>query len=60
MGDRIEGVEVRIVSVTLPRPVAWANVKVEAREYVIVWIHSADGITALSYTHLTLPTILLV
>ena len=50
MGDRIEGVEVRIVSVPLPRPVAWANVKVEAREYVLVWIHSADGITGLGYT----------
>ena len=50
MGDRIESVEVRIMSVPLPRPVAWANVKVEAREYVLVWIHSADGITGLGYT----------
>ena len=50
MADRIERIEVRIVSVPLPTPVAWSNVQVSEREYVLVWIHTADGGSGLGFT----------
>ena len=50
MADRIERIEARIVSVPLPAPVAWSNVKVSEREYVLVWIRTADGGTGLGFT----------
>ena len=50
MDDRIERVEVKIVSVPLPAPVAWSNVKVTEREYVLVWIRTADGGEGLGFT----------
>jgi L-alanine-DL-glutamate epimerase-like enolase superfamily enzyme len=38
------------VSVPLPRPVAWSNVRVTKREYVIVWIESANGCEGMGFT----------
>src|SRR6266508_1314644 len=39
----ITAVKTAVVSVPLPRPVAWSNVRVDSREYVLVWIASSDG-----------------
>ena len=50
MADRIEHIEVRIVSVPLPTPVAWSNVQVSEREYVLVWIHTTDGGSGVGFT----------
>ena len=50
MADRIERIDVKIVSVPLPTPVAWSNVRVSEREYVLVWIRTADGGTGLGFT----------
>ena len=50
MADRIERIEVKIVSVPLPVPVAWSNVQVSEREYALVWIRTADGGTGFGFT----------
>lgn len=50
MADRIERIEARIVSVPLPTPVAWSNVQVSEREYVLVWVHTAGGGSGLGFT----------
>ena len=46
----ITGVRVTVVSVPLPRPVAWSNVSVSSREYVLVWIDADNGQTGLGFT----------
>jgi L-alanine-DL-glutamate epimerase-like enolase superfamily enzyme len=46
----IAGVRSTVVSVPLPRPVAWSNVRLSTREYVLVWIDTTDGGTGLGFT----------
>jgi D-arabinonate dehydratase len=41
--DRITAVRTAVVAIPLPRPVAWSNVRVEAREFVLVWIDARAG-----------------
>lgn len=48
--SRISTVECRIVRVPLPRPVAWANVRIDARDYLIVTIETADGTQGTGFT----------
>lgn len=48
--SRISSVESRVVRVPLPRPVGWANVRVDAREYLIVTIETADGTRGTGFT----------
>lgn len=48
--SRISSVECRVVCVPLPRPVAWANVSVDAREYLIVTIETAGGTQGTGFT----------
>jgi L-alanine-DL-glutamate epimerase-like enolase superfamily enzyme len=45
----ITGVRTAVVSVPLPRPVAWSNVTVSSREYVLVWIDADDGQTGFGF-----------
>jgi L-alanine-DL-glutamate epimerase-like enolase superfamily enzyme len=46
----ITAVRASVVSVPLPRPVAWSNVRVTSREYVLVWVEAADGQEGFGYT----------
>lgn len=39
-----------VVSVPLPRPVAWSNVTVASREYVLVWVEADSGETGFGFT----------
>lgn len=48
--SRIKEVRAAVVSVPLPRPVGWSNVRVSHREYVLVWIENTDGATGLGFT----------
>jgi L-alanine-DL-glutamate epimerase-like enolase superfamily enzyme len=48
--DVITGVRASVVSVPLPRPVAWSNVRIAAREYVLVWVETADGREGFGFT----------
>jgi L-alanine-DL-glutamate epimerase-like enolase superfamily enzyme len=48
--SRISSVDCRVVRVPLPRPVAWANVRIDAREYVVVTIDTADGMRGTGFT----------
>jgi L-alanine-DL-glutamate epimerase-like enolase superfamily enzyme len=45
----VSNVRTAVVSVPLPRPVAWSNVSVSSREYVLVWIDSDDGHTGFGF-----------
>ena len=46
----IAGIRTAVVSIPLPRPVAWSNVQVSSREYVLVWVDGDDGQTGLGFT----------
>src|SRR5690242_7807496 len=50
VGTAIAAVRSAVVSVPLPRPVAWSNVRISARDYVLVWIDTVDGDTGLGFT----------
>src|SRR5262249_783314 len=50
MTSQISAVRSAVVSVPLPRPVAWSNVRVDRREYVLVWVEDASGETGLGFT----------
>lgn len=39
-----------MVSVPLPRPVAFSNVRLESREYVLVWVAASDGQQGFGFT----------
>jgi D-arabinonate dehydratase len=49
-GSRISAVRSVVVSVPLPRPVAWSNVQVDRREYVLLWIEDTAGETGFGFT----------
>jgi L-alanine-DL-glutamate epimerase-like enolase superfamily enzyme len=48
--DVITQVRAAVVSVPLPRPVAWSNVRITSREYLFVWIESAGGHEGMGFT----------
>ena len=48
--DVITQVRATVVSVPLPRPVAWSNVRITSREYLLVWVESAGGHEGMGFT----------
>jgi D-arabinonate dehydratase len=49
-GARITEVRATVLSVPLPRPVAWSTVRVESRDYVLVWIEDDAGRVGVGFT----------
>jgi L-alanine-DL-glutamate epimerase-like enolase superfamily enzyme len=48
--DRISEIETRTAVVPLPKPVAWSNVRVSAREFLFVWIRTESGAEGMGFT----------
>jgi len=48
--SKITAVRSAMVSVPLPRPVAWSNVQVDRREYVFVWVEDSSGESGVGFT----------
>src|SRR5689334_3531194 len=48
--DPIVAVRSAIVSVPLPRPIAWSNVRISQREYVLVTVESESGHAGTGFT----------
>jgi len=46
----IKDVRAVVVSVPLPQPVAWSNVRLSSREYVLVWVEADDGRDGFGFT----------
>jgi L-alanine-DL-glutamate epimerase-like enolase superfamily enzyme len=50
ISDKIDSVRTRLLDVPLATPVAWSNVSVKSREYVLVEITTADGVVGTGFT----------
>jgi L-alanine-DL-glutamate epimerase-like enolase superfamily enzyme len=48
--DQIVEVRTKCVSVPLPRPVAWSNVRLTAREFLFVWVVTEAGNEGMGFT----------